>query len=296
MAKAVLTTKPSPAYDDLPEQRYHFPSMYLNQVQHAAGDFIVYYEPRRSEANLSSRGGRQAYWAAARISEIVRDSRQADHYYAVIADFVPFDSPVPFRRGAVYFESALRKPDGSTNKGAFGRAVRDLPDGEFEAILRAGFAETLAPAEDSRMPGLAEEPAIFERPIVEQVLLRPMRDRAFALAVRGAYNSTCAVTGLRLINGGGRPEIDAAHIRPVAESGPDSVRNGIALCKTVHWMFDRGMLSFSDDLQVLCANREVESSLARLMPPHRRLHVPGEAALRPHPQFLHYHRTTVFKG
>ncbi len=36
MAKAVLTTKVDPTYDDLPEQRYHFPRTYLRQIEAAA--------------------------------------------------------------------------------------------------------------------------------------------------------------------------------------------------------------------------------------------------------------------
>jgi putative restriction endonuclease len=45
MTKAVLTHKPGSIYDDLPEERYHFPATYLRQVEAAVGDFIVYYEP-----------------------------------------------------------------------------------------------------------------------------------------------------------------------------------------------------------------------------------------------------------
>ena len=43
MAKAVLTTKVDPSYDDLPEDRYHFPRTYLNAAREALGDWIVYY-------------------------------------------------------------------------------------------------------------------------------------------------------------------------------------------------------------------------------------------------------------
>ena len=50
MAKAVLTTKVHPSYDDLPEDRYHFPRTYLNAAREALGDWIVYYEPRRVSA------------------------------------------------------------------------------------------------------------------------------------------------------------------------------------------------------------------------------------------------------
>jgi putative restriction endonuclease len=53
MAKAILTTKVDPTYDDLPEQRYHFPRTYLRQMQTAQGDFVVYYEPRRSSGTIS---------------------------------------------------------------------------------------------------------------------------------------------------------------------------------------------------------------------------------------------------
>lgn len=40
MVKAVLTTKAESIYDDLPEERYHFPRTYLNAVQAAVGDWI----------------------------------------------------------------------------------------------------------------------------------------------------------------------------------------------------------------------------------------------------------------
>ena len=33
-------------YDDLPEERYHFPRFHIRQVEAAVGDFVVYYEPQ----------------------------------------------------------------------------------------------------------------------------------------------------------------------------------------------------------------------------------------------------------
>lgn len=132
MAKAILTTKVSPAYDDRPEQHYHFPATYLNQVRAAIGDHIIYYEPRRSSVDLASRGGRQAYFATARVDDVVSDTSRPNHFYALISMYLDFDMPVPFAEGAEYYESALKKDDGSTNKGAFGRAVRTVPDPEFK--------------------------------------------------------------------------------------------------------------------------------------------------------------------
>ena len=80
MPKAVLTTKVDPSYDDLPEHRYHFPRTYLRAAQAALDDWIVYYEPRRTSADPSSKGGRQSYFATARIVRIGRDPRRNDHY------------------------------------------------------------------------------------------------------------------------------------------------------------------------------------------------------------------------
>jgi len=63
--------------------RYHFPRTYLRQIEAAKGDFVVYYEPRRASGDLSS-GGRQAYFATARVADVVPDRTRADHFYALI--------------------------------------------------------------------------------------------------------------------------------------------------------------------------------------------------------------------
>lgn len=305
MAKAVFTTKIEPAYDDLPEERYHFPRAYLRQVEAAVGDWIVYYEPRRASAALSSRGGRQAYFATARVARIADDPAKPDHVYAYVAEYLGFDRAVPFREGAHYYESQLRREDGATSKGAFGRAVRPIPDDEFDLILRAGFAAVLsaegrrtgATADRQGPMELSEDPeAPFERPIVERIVARPFRDAAFAEAVKSAYGETCAITGLRIINGGGRAEVQAAHIRPVASGGSDSVRNGLALSGTAHWMFDRGLLSIADDFTILVARERVPEDALRLIRPDRRVLLPDRPEEWPHPAQLPYHRDCIFKG
>ena len=84
----------------------------------------MYYEPRRTGPDLSSRGGRQAYFATARLTQIHADPGLADHFYAFVADYIEFDSPVSFKESDFYYESALKRPGGGTSKGAFGRAVR----------------------------------------------------------------------------------------------------------------------------------------------------------------------------
>lgn len=315
MVKAVFTTKISPAYDDLPEVRYHFPRTYRHQVEAALGDWIVYYEPRRSSADLASGGGRQSYFAIARVASIDPDPEREGHFYARMVDYLEFDRPVRFSEGGRYFESALQKADGSTNKGQFGRSVRNLSNREFDLIVAAGFAYVLGqePRERSypdvpELPYsprlemdeelatfLYDLPPIEPRRIEERLISRPFRDRAFGSAVKSAYGDRCAVSGIKIINGGGRSECQAAHIQPVASDGPDSVRNGVALSGTVHWLFDRGLISIGDDFRVLLRSG-LPDAVLRFLPADGLIAVPARSELRPHPVFLKFHREHVFKG
>jgi putative restriction endonuclease len=298
LAKGVFTTKVNPTYDDLPEVRYHFPKTYLNQAQATVGDWIVYYEPRRQGANAAGRGGRQVYFAIARVQRIVSDPHRHAHYYACVTDFLEFEHIVPFRQDGRYLEDALMKEDGSTNKGAFRRSVRLISDDEYQLILQLGFAKpTGGQMEDAEVIA-AEEPEMYARPIVEQLRFRPFRDVAFTRSVRAIYNFTCAMTGLSIINGGGRPEVEAAHIRPVGNDhhGPDSMRNGIALSRSIHWMFDRGLLSLTDSYEILMVKDLIPDPVKRLLNPDGKILLPADRRLCPHPQFLQYHRERIFKG
>ena len=299
MPKAVFTTKIDPAYDDLPEQRYHFPRMYLRAARDALKDWILYYEPRRISADLSSSGGRQSYFATAFLDDIQPDPRREDLYYAYVSNYLEFDRPVRFREGGHYYESKLRKADGSTNQGSFGRAVRLLKDSEYSLILAAGFEPKADDPEGLRI--LREEASddaqlLRDRPFIEQVSYRPFRDRVFATGVKRAYDNTCAISGLQIFNGGGRAEAQAAHIRPVKDNGPDSVRNGLALSATVHWMFDRGLISVDDDYTLLLKRAAIPESARRLINPERRLRLPVQPRDHPHRRFLQFHRRHVFKG
>jgi hypothetical protein len=56
-------------------------------------------------------------------------------------------------------------------EGLFGRAVRLIADVEFDLILKTGFETSLAPAPiaELELPSFADEPATFDRPVVERV-------------------------------------------------------------------------------------------------------------------------------
>jgi putative restriction endonuclease len=293
VTKGVFTTKALPGYDDLPELRYHFPNTYLRKAMETVGDWVLYYEPRRETTEDSGRAGRQSYFATARVDRIEPDPHLEDHYYAFVSDFLEFERPVHFRHPGGVWESALALSDGKTNRGQFQRSVRTIPTREYDIILQQGFATLELPSE-----AIADEgDETIDRAIVTTLVSRLFRDKAFSARVTKAYDSRCAVTGLRIINGGGRAEVEAAHIRPIADGhrGTDSIRNGIALSRTVHWMFDRGLLSIADDHTLLKAQDRLPSGAQSLFNRSGRLLLPDDQANWPHPQFLRYHREKIFK-
>lgn len=141
-------------------------------------------------------------------------------------------------------------------------------------------------------------PYIFEQPRdrVLRLTSRAVRDRVFRRIVLRACNERCAMTGLKLINGGGRAKVNAAHIRPVEANGPDTIHNGLALSGTAHWMFDRGLISLSDDLEIQISRQPNDLNGVRAFIHPSGFAVPPVAMKdRPHPQFLAWHRENCFK-
>ena len=302
LSNVILTTKIDPAYDDLPDSRYHFPKQYLGRIEQVVGDLVIYYEPGRAGSSESNRTGARSYFAVGRVSRIKPSPKHDGTYYALIEDYLDFERRVPFRDGVYFYESALRKPDGTHNTGAFINAVRLIPPNEFQNILQAGFTQPVDYQQhniQNTFEGMADENELeFEenRPIIERIEKRKFRDRMFSRKVRHVYGERCSLTGLRLINGGGRPEVEAAHIRPVGDghNGPDSIWNGIALCQTAHWMFDRGLVTMEDDYKILVSPKAPQDAY-RLLRPELMADVPANFRERPHPNFLKYHRDNIFK-
>lgn len=296
--KAVLDTKPESAYDDDIASRYHFPPRYLGLVTRCVGDWVVFRRPRAGGEGI-------AYFAVGRITGVSPDPATPGYHYAAIADFLMFDRPVPWRVDGRYAEAALREITNVPQVGLFlrGKSVRELEEADFAMIVDAGLADTLDPAnammlgldpEGQVRPvwGVAEAPTEFaERRVVAMLVNRKIRDANFRLAVCRAYDNRCAVTGLKIVNGGGRSEVQAAHIVPVASGGPDIVQNGIALSATAHWLFDRHLISLGDDYRLLVSHNKVPLELQRLFAPQaNRILLPTDRRQWPNLGFVAAHR------
>lgn len=268
---AVFTHKPGSPYDDDPGERYHFPRVYLSRVQQVVGDYVAFHE-------LYDRGrGSNAYVSFAKVVRIDPDPKDPERYYARLKEAGTLARPVPLGRGT----RAVEGPFNPQN------AVRIIPESAFLKLLDLGSVSQPLDLPDTSPEGVAEEETPFVRGIEE--VLRTKREVWFRDRVLRAYDYRCALTGMRLINGGGASEVEAAHIKSVADGGPDLVPNGLALTRTVHWMFDRNLITFAEDSSII-RTPMLSAEAGQFLGNVTGLRAPEHASEAPNLAFLAFHR------
>lgn len=298
MAKGVFIHRPDSKYDDVPSERYQFPHNYLGRVQQCVGDWVLFYEPSKAQDP-------KGYFAVAKVKDVIPDPRIAKMYVAIIeqGSYLEFGSSVPFRGPTGVPERSVLNDAGKVS-GRAQSAVRVIPPEDFDRIVDLGLRspEPVLPRIDdiSKVQGISDiEPLPYfasERDRSDYLSSRIVRDRNFRRVVLTAYDEKCAISGLRLINGGGRAEVEAAHIQPVEKNGPDIITNGIALCGTAHWMFDRGLISIADDMKILVSRQaNDQAAIYSVINEDGYLIGPRRSSDRPHPRFLQWHRENMFK-
>lgn len=296
MAFGVFMHRTDSVYDDIPAERYQFPPQYLDRARACVGDWVVYLEPSKVR-------GSRGYFAVAQVQDVIPDPGAPGMYLAVIApgSCLDFGEPVPLKDGDGYLERGLLNASGRLS-GRAQAAVRPIAPADFARIVDRGLGRDadILPRTGPAQWQMDEPRAEFLNPAArlraEVLTSRAIRDRNFRRTVLRAYGERCAVTGLRLINGGGRAEVEAAHIRPVEAAGPDIVTNGLALSGTVHWMFDRGLLGLGEGLEILVSRQANDAeSIRALVNPSGRLILPPRPGDHPRREFVEWHRQRVFK-
>ncbi|WP_299987120.1 HNH endonuclease [uncultured Ruegeria sp.] len=298
MAFGIFIHRTDSIYDDVPSERYQFPRQYLTRVQQCVGDWIVYLEPSKVKDT-------KGYFAVAKVQGIIPDPQHDDMHIAVIepGTYLDFGDPVPFREADEIVEQGLLNDRGKIS-GRAQAAVRPLSSEDFARTVERGLGQDhdVLPRVDLATPNRFQEAQmpfqhLSDRERIKQLTSRAVRDRNFRKNVLRAYGERCAITGLRLINGGGRAEVEAAHIRPVEQDGPDIVSNGLALSGTAHWMFDRGLVGLADDLTILVSRQSNDMEAVNAMiNSSGKLLAPGRPANRPRAEFLTWHRENCFKS
>jgi len=127
--------------------------------------------------------------------------------------------------------------------------------------------------------------ARVRRTVKASEISRLERDPGFKFKALTLYSSTCAVTDVKV-----EKMLDAAHVIPVADHGPDDVRNSLLLTSAVHRAFDAHYWAIHPESLVV-ATRQVGPTLEQMKITRSNI---DHLASTPHPEALE-HRWRSFE-
>lgn len=117
---------------------------------------------------------------------------------------------------------------------------------------------------------------------------------AFRLSVIDAYGKRCAITGEKTL-----PVLEAAHIKPYAEAGPNQTDNGLLLRSDMHKLFDDGYITITPQLKVEVSRRiqrEFDNGKEYYQYHGKDLSsIPKLDSNRPSRLYLEYHNEAIFR-
>ena len=117
---------------------------------------------------------------------------------------------------------------------------------------------------------------------------------AFRLSVLDAYNKRCAITGEKTL-----PVLEAAHIQPFSEDGPNQTANGLLLRSDMHKLFDDGYITITPTYKIEVSGRireEFDNGREYYQYHGKDLLILPELAMnKPSLLYLEYHNNIIFQ-
>lgn len=116
---------------------------------------------------------------------------------------------------------------------------------------------------------------------------------AFRVLVTDAYNRKCAVTAERTLE-----VLEASHIKPFSDSGPNKIENGLLLRSDIHKLFDVGYLTINNELRVEVSKRIKEDydngKEYYALHGNRLITLPHQKENYPSNEFIEWHNQNIF--
>jgi hypothetical protein len=172
------------------------------------------------------------------------------------------------------------------------------------AINRTG--EELAPAEDSQLGGQYADmvTAIEQHATVQIEQNKTLSDTEKEQLIKARRGQGIFRSNVRLIENGCRVTgitnqrlLVASHIKPWRSCSDSHERldghNGLLLTPNADFLFDRGLISFSDSGELLLSSKIEQTDLERLGVKAQMVTAPSGFVAKQR-EYLEYHRTTIF--
>lgn len=144
------------------------------------------------------------------------------------------------------------------------------------------------------MPEITPTPSLRGGYAEPTLVRRRIGQGTFRVAVTEAYRRQCAITRERAL-----PALEAAHIRPFAETTEHYIQHGLLLRSDVHRLFDKGYITVTPELRVEASHRMKDDfndgdNYVRLH--GSTIWVPEQRELQPDPEVLAWHNENVYRG
>lgn len=112
------------------------------------------------------------------------------------------------------------------------------------------------------------------------------------------YGHKCAICGFDLRLGNSNLALEAAHIKWHQAGGPDTEKNGMALCVLHHKLFDRGAITIDKEFNVVVSIKVNGSCGSQLVDSFHggRIYLPKLCNMTPDPKYIAWHNKEVFRG
>jgi len=140
--------------------------------------------------------------------------------------------------------------------------------------------------------------AVIDNSVTDRIINTPTAEIAnlfnavtFRDFVMTGYVNLCAITGT-VIKYQGFSNLEAAHIKPRSHGGLYLPNNGLALCRDLHWAFDKGFFTLTDDYRIQ-VHPQIESDYLRAFD-NQRIRIPANSFFVPDVENIRYHRESVF--
>ena len=186
--------------------------------------------------------------------------------------------------------------------------LRVPPDFSFNIVQGKGYDLTIGHGRHlweqvvgrlaSAQPELFEGESTIAEPeqrYGEAVLVLPrLGQGSFRVIVTDAYERRCAITQEKTL-----PALEAAHIKPFTDSGPNTINNGLLLRSDIHRLFDSGYVTVTPDHHFEVSPRireEFDNGKTYFTFDGKKIYVPPNPRFRPGSEYLTWHNENVFRG
>lgn len=168
-------------------------------------------------------------------------------------------------------------------RGGYGIYKGTLPDFEIHAEKILNQQNTVTVIDETVTRRIEETPTNAIAGLFNAVTFRDF--------VMTGYNNLCAITGT-VIKYQGFTNLEAAHIKPRSHGGLFLPNNGLALCRDLHWAFDKGFFTLTDDLKIQ-VHPQIESDYLRSFN-NQSIRIPSNPFFVPDAENIRYHRESVY--